>query len=503
MRDGLNKLGWWLTILVGAGFLMPRFASWGTYVDGTLYATIARNMAEGRGTCWDPFYTEGIHQHFAEHPPLGLILESLLFRVFGDHFWIEKLFGLLLLITTIPALRSCWRSLARLGANDLDRYFWAALLCWFLIPLWPWMYGNNMLENPLLLFSAWSVACILKAEALPWKKSVAWHAAAVACLAATFLSKGPFGLFPIAVPLFVSVVRDGKISLRSLAAGSALAIGAAAAVASLCLYEPIRHNLNVYLRDQVFASLNGEKGAHAKGRLYLMWELAKQLYVVALPIALMGALSIRKIPWPATKSVLRVAALPVLIGISASVPLLASPRHSKHYLGPSLAFYALALGCCLALVVHHAVAARAWRWLDRLPKSAHAVCATLLAGVCAFGCWAFGHPLRDEEHFEAIAKISREVPGGSTIGAAKSLGDDWALIAYLYRFHHISLDARKTNVNRDFYLGESALAEGFASLPLELPNKYVLGRRISAQAPAVPAHEDVGVRDSPPVEAAD
>ena len=75
-RDGVRQLGWWLALLVAAGFLLPRLASWGTYVDGTLYATIARNMAEGRGASWDPFYTECIHQHFSDHPPLGLILNG-------------------------------------------------------------------------------------------------------------------------------------------------------------------------------------------------------------------------------------------------------------------------------------------------------------------------------------------------------------------------------------------------------------------------------------------
>ena len=50
---------------------VPRLAHRGMFVDGVTYASIARNLAEGRGTFWTPSYTATIYPQFHDHPPLG------------------------------------------------------------------------------------------------------------------------------------------------------------------------------------------------------------------------------------------------------------------------------------------------------------------------------------------------------------------------------------------------------------------------------------------------
>src|SRR6185312_7247114 len=111
--------GWLLTITVIICRLLPMSVQTGMFFDGVTYATIARNMAIGAGDLWHPTFLvkaadepsaaatpeaetqvatkidavadAATHDFtsevgFYEHPPLALWLESLFFRLFGDHF---------------------------------------------------------------------------------------------------------------------------------------------------------------------------------------------------------------------------------------------------------------------------------------------------------------------------------------------------------------------------------------------------------------------------------
>ena len=86
-----------LTLAVGAAATVPRLAHRGMFVDGITYASIARNLAEGRGRFWAPSYTATVYPEFHEHPPLGFWLQSLWFRVFGDHVFVERAYSIALL----------------------------------------------------------------------------------------------------------------------------------------------------------------------------------------------------------------------------------------------------------------------------------------------------------------------------------------------------------------------------------------------------------------------
>ena len=73
--------------------VLPRLAHRGMFLDGITYASIARNLAEGRGRFWEPFYTATIYPAFHEHPPLAFWLQSLWFRALGDHLFVERAYS--------------------------------------------------------------------------------------------------------------------------------------------------------------------------------------------------------------------------------------------------------------------------------------------------------------------------------------------------------------------------------------------------------------------------
>ena len=61
------------TLAICVAALLPRLAHRGMFLDGVTYASIARNLAEGRGRFWAPHYTATIYPAFHEHPPLGVL----------------------------------------------------------------------------------------------------------------------------------------------------------------------------------------------------------------------------------------------------------------------------------------------------------------------------------------------------------------------------------------------------------------------------------------------
>ena len=80
------------TLAVFAAAIVPRVAHRGMFVDGVTYASIARNLAAGRGSFWSPSYTATLYPVFHEHPPLGFWLQSWWFRMFGDHLFVERVY---------------------------------------------------------------------------------------------------------------------------------------------------------------------------------------------------------------------------------------------------------------------------------------------------------------------------------------------------------------------------------------------------------------------------
>ncbi len=66
----------------------------GKHGDGVEYASVARNMAEGRGSLWKPNFSETFGKLYREHPPLIYWIQSYLFKLFGDGPYFEGLYGL-------------------------------------------------------------------------------------------------------------------------------------------------------------------------------------------------------------------------------------------------------------------------------------------------------------------------------------------------------------------------------------------------------------------------
>ena len=153
-------------------------------LDGVVYAGIARHLAEGHGTFWFPPHFEAAAAAFHDHPPLGIWLQSLWFRVWGDAFWVESLYcaGLLLLLAWLMA-----RVYRALSGNQAG---WWPLLLLLLMPVSARVLRSNLLDVLLVLTALGVVWCAWRAQRQP-----AWDVPGASCVSLVFLLRGPWLCF--------------------------------------------------------------------------------------------------------------------------------------------------------------------------------------------------------------------------------------------------------------------------------------------------------------------
>jgi len=263
-----------LFALLVFAFMVPNLLSRGMFVDGEYYATIARNLARGQGNIWAPVITvsEG---PFYDHPPLAFWLESFFFRALGDSFLVELLYSFITFVISTFLIIKIWK--LTVGEHE---YGWLPLILWIITPLVYWGYVNNILEDTMGVFCLASFVFLLNA----WrnKKYVLLnYTLAGLSLSAALLSKGPVGLFPLAIPvLYCITIR--KIKFRDvLSATIILIIIPCLVFIILWQYAPARHSLYVYFNRQIVASL---KGTNVVGLNMDKYILIKELSNQFIPI---------------------------------------------------------------------------------------------------------------------------------------------------------------------------------------------------------------------------
>ncbi|MGB0513547.1 MAG: glycosyltransferase family 39 protein, partial [Wenzhouxiangellaceae bacterium] len=345
-----------LTLLLAGVLLLPSMATMGMFFDGMIYASLSRNLALGIGSAWVPYFSEGLYPEFRQHPPLVFWLQASLFALFGDRWWVERLYDLGLVIATALLLRGLWRQLAEItGRTALAGYWWLALLCWILVPKWSWAYRNNVLENTLTLICLAAVVLLLVAlRAESWRRRLISATSAGLLTVAGVLVKGPVALFVVAAPVLLTIVVPGAWPRRTT--GVALTYTAAFVIGALVVFSipEARWMLDEYQRQQLMNRVGlGQRDAAML--LELLTKLAPMVVVaiIATSVATIAAKSVETIA-PATVARARrrpggggtgrtVAAM-LALGLSASLPLALGDFDSAHYLLPALPYYAIAFG---------------------------------------------------------------------------------------------------------------------------------------------------------------
>lgn len=446
----LQTLAGWLLV---AALVIHRVLSHAVggemFFDGTIYAAVSRNMAEGIGTAWQPHFSATIFPVFSEHPPLQLWLQAVAFWLFGDHLYVERFYGTAMAVATGVIAVAFWRLLTR--PYGLQRFAGLPLILVILLTPAAEVAGNNWMENTLGFATMLSVYLVARAYAdggTGTKRRLAFVAGASFAMVAAVLTKGFVGMFPLAAiglhwialrrPGFCTAVADTLV----------FALVALSVFVLLWLVPDARDYMQRYYEIQVLPSLTGGRGSDGGG-LPAVLSLAK---LVAGPLAAMLAILALGfvLAWldrgrarpsePPTASPFRPATFALLVALSASVPILVSPRLYSFYFMPSMWFYALAA----ALVA----APTAERLLARIPSSL----GWLPAAAAAIGVvWTItllpskiGQTRRDTDLLHDLRLIGPYVCAPEqrcrqTVAICGPMYRFWDIHAYAQREFHLSL----------------------------------------------------------------
>lgn len=466
-RNGIDPLWLFVSLYLAAMFL-PRLVPMGMFGDGLLYASMARNLAEGRGSMWAPFFSSGYFVEFAsgnpyfENPPLMLWLQAGFFRLLGDPWWVEKLYALLLFVLNAWLIVRVWDTPLR-GTLFHGRFGWLPLFFWYLIPVVIWGNPNNLMDNNLLTFCLLSLWCVLQglsADERWWPRLTL----AGLCVYLGFMTKGPVALYPIAAPFLLAAVTAApsfhkRKIFEGLAQSAWVAVVAAGAfVLMLALVPESKFYFENYWERRLGAVIAGERAdALLTGwaRLKIFAILATELSVVVVVTLLVAVVFNKKrherSSDEAHRKVRRTGLLFLLLGLAATLPLIASARQSGMYVIPSLPMFALAAGyVCLPAV---------GRWLEK-PSAANTRFLGVIRVISWVGfvalsvhlAWIFGKPARERALLQDLPSIQRLIPEGEKVAVCTSLMNNLHTHTYLQRFHHLEL-------SRDFSTCRFALTE--------------------------------------------
>lgn len=425
-----------LVLLLAAFLLLPSMLSVGMFMDGTIYAAISRNLADGLGSAWAPHFSEGLFPVFREHPPLVFWLQSLFFRALGDSYLTERVYDLVVMLTTAALMVALWRRLlAACRLDTLAAYWWLPLLLWVVVPKWSWTYRNNMLESTLTVFCLAAVLLVFAGLRSADTRGVIFRtgAAAVATLLA-FLAKGPVALFVLAAPLLMGPAVARREWRKTALVTAVLVVGFAGLLELVLAWPAAREMLAAYWQKQVVGR-SGISGNDAG----MLIELAKKLAAMSLVLLGLRAWTGRGQPRGWLKPVVAPALSMLALGLAASLPLLLGDLDSAHYLVPALPFFAIGCGLVGASMLDCG-GERVRRMLQARPgKAFMAVSAAIALAVLALSLSRVGEVRKNEEYHAFLTQVAEAAGAGRTLAVDTALYDDWYLHAIAQRHYRISL----------------------------------------------------------------
>ena len=430
-----NNTPFWLLLIGIVLMLVGRnlFVE-GMFLDGVTYASISRNMAEGLGTFWNPYYTLTMDEVFHSHPPLAFGLEALAFMALGDHFYVERVYSLVTLIVSAALIVAIWKR-----TTNRPQQAWLPLLFWVAMPLVSWCASNNMLENTMTVFVLLSVWLMLLSYL---KNSKIWLFLAGIALLLAFMSKGVTGLFPLVFPVVYCAFDEKRHWLQGPMDALFIVIELAVLTGLMFLvFPPSLLYLKDYFQVQVMGTGLNVATVATRFSIVFAWlgQMAIPLVVAAIlfivnkfilksPVKTFEFSPDRKWFWLFT-----------VFGLTGVLPIMVSRKQSDFYMLSALPFFALACGH-LTLAMVNMMQQQMKKGL-RLGLTIGACCVVLTGLVISVT--RFGKYDRDEQFLIAMKKALLEIPENEIVGVSTEGFPNWSWHAYFMRYGKVSLDDKQ------------------------------------------------------------
>ncbi len=497
------------TLAFITAMFFPRVLPEGMFADCLTYSSIARNMAEARGSFWSPYFSssfwipfQGTQYEFYGHPTLAMGMQSLLFKILGDHWFVEKLYCIIIWCITVFLMIKLWQQQGR------DKHlWWLPVLVWYMMPTVLWSYPNFILDSTMAVFSIIAALVILKQcppqyfgdrgleigdrrlspthnpqtlNPQPLNSTFYSPISNLQSLLAgvflhlAFLTKGPVGLFPLAIPCIYWFVYERNIGkeafFKALKHTFWILLGSVGTLSLWYFYAPARHFWTQYINIQLVSSIseNDQTGA------YSVWDyffIPKQLIIQSAP--LLGVLlilfifsKIKKTTFIFEKLASQKAFFFILIALSGSLPMMISHKASDYFLIPALPF--LVLGFSLWLEPTISI------WLDKFAilkyKSliVNRFMYVLATGVGVYCLLQIGRVGREKELIHDIKLLSQNnvIPRGSKIAVCDKMMGHFYYHAYFQRYSGWELTPL-SDTTAGYFINDDGLCN-----PLELEKMH-------------------------------
>ena len=396
------------------------------FLDGITYATISRNISINEGSFWLPQYTATFGSSFYAHLPLSFFIQGAFFSFMGDHFFVERLYGLIMLVISAYLIKKFWCLI--IDGHNYKELFILPVVIWLTMPIVMWSFSNNILENTLTVFDLLAVYLIIFSIQ---KQSLIFSIIGGISIYLALLSKGPVALFPLIVPVLYKICNPHSKVLSSLFLTSLTFF----ALFTITIYSSsdaktfIENYYNIQLAPALFSPY--------RPWFHLNFDILIRLFLELLvPISILIILELIRVRYRIKRNptLIKFAILFFLIGLSASIPLIISMKQSRFYLLPSTPYFAL----CVSLIIAPILNIQ----LERIPKKINRVLKILsipgIALVILLTITHYGKIKRDESYIHDVEKIGEIVGAQQVISGHGAVCQDWLLLAYLHRMESIS-----------------------------------------------------------------
>lgn len=410
--------------------VVPALVREGMFMDGMIYATVAKKLANGTGSLWNlELYNPQIDS-YRDQPPLGIWIQSLFFLILGNSIYTERIFSFFTLVVNAFLIVKLWNVINR-ESETSQKTGWLPVVFWIIMPVCFWSFSNNMMENTLSIFILLSVIFIF--NNMQSKKN-SWLILSGFFLFLAVMTKGVQALFPACFPFVLFLVFRQGNWYSSLLQCLILLI-----IPSILFFFIFQiPDARIYFEDYFSKRLVYTFTAaefQDESRIHLLKKLTEALIVpVILALSLQFGLRVKTKLLPHAKKIFIAFSY---LALSGSIPLMVTKEQRRFYLVPVLPYYAIAIASLVGRKTTNSVDVVMTNEMTR--KMLNSVSALILISVISYSAYSVGKPGRDAELISDVKEIGKHVPMGSTVKTDAGIADRYGLRLYLERYYDISL----------------------------------------------------------------
>ena len=117
IKNSTNLPFWLFTFAVISVLIVSQLIQDGVFMDGMLYISVSKNLADGIGTFWNPHFSLTSMASFHEQPPLYFGLLALFYKIFGTSMYVERIFCFVCYVITAIYINKLWKKIFLFNAD--------------------------------------------------------------------------------------------------------------------------------------------------------------------------------------------------------------------------------------------------------------------------------------------------------------------------------------------------------------------------------------------------